>query len=83
MKIQETSFRNLAKLHFGNQSEVVEIANILNFVCIKSLQEMRSTYTQVPLELSAKEQLLKDIISSTAIYLAETNNWYERYQMED
>lgn len=79
MKIQETPFMNLAKLHFGNQSEVVETANILNLVCIKSLQEMRSTYTQVPLELSAKEQLLKDIISSTAVYLAETNNWYGNF----
>lgn len=74
---------NLARLHLTDQREAVRLAKYINILSVRGLSELRNSHTEVPSELVAHEQFLKDIISATAVYLAQTNNWYGSFTKEE
>jgi hypothetical protein len=83
MKEENRLLINLARYYLSNKSEMIRTAQYINVLSIKGLTELRRLHTEVPSDLIAHEQFLKDIISATAVYLAETNNWYEKNSKEE
>jgi hypothetical protein len=82
MKEENRLLTNLARYYLSNKSEMIKTAKYMNLLSIKGLTELRRLHVEVPSDLVAHEQFLKDVISASAVYLAETNNWYEKNSKE-
>jgi hypothetical protein len=83
MREEDRLLQNLARFYMSNQDEMVHTAKYINILSLKGLSELRRMHTEMPSDLIAHEQLLKDLISATSVYLAQTNNWYEKYYREN
>lgn len=77
---EEKKIINLARVLLTNPDELVDTARYINSLSVMGLKELRRLYPEVPQDLLAQEQYLKDMISATAVYLAETGNWYNSKQ---
>lgn len=77
---EEKQMLNLARALLSNHDEMADTAKYIQSLSIMGLTELRRLYPEVPGELIAQEQLLKDMISATAVYLAQTGNWYNQKQ---
>lgn len=75
---EEKQILNLARVLLTNHDEMVDTAKYIHSLSIMGLKELRRLYPEVPGELVAQEQLLKEMISATAVYLSETGNWYNK-----
>jgi len=64
-------------LEHHHDEELIKLSKDLNDYAIKRLRELRKAYVTIPLELEASERLYKDIISSTSVFLSETNHWFK------
>jgi hypothetical protein len=83
MTTEERHITNLARLYLIDSKELVKTARYINVISIKGLSELRRLYKEIPSDMLPQEQYLKDMISATSVYLAETNNWYEKYRQEE
>lgn len=83
MKEEDKLLLNLARLYMSDEKEMVKTAKYINLLSIKGLSELKRLHTVIPNSLVAHEQFLKDLISATAVYLAETKNWYNNDKLEE
>lgn len=65
-----------------NDEELVILAKDLHKYASRSLSELRKAYPMIypNSDVYPHQQFLKEIISSTAIFLMETHNWYNPQQ---
>lgn len=82
MRKEDRLLLNLARFYIANQKEMVNTAKYINMLSIKGLSELRKMHIEMPSDLIAHEQFLKDLISASSVYLAETNNWYKKHENE-
>lgn len=83
MKDIDRQLINLARLHLVDQREAVRLAKYINALAVRGFMELRRAHVEIPAELVAHEQFLKDMISATAVYLAQTKNWYGNFTKEE
>lgn len=57
--------------------DITKLAKELYWYSVNGLKQLRELYPlRLPKDLTAHEQFYKDTIANSAIFLAETENWY-------
>ena len=69
----------------ANDEELVKLAKDLHKYSIKALTDLRQAHpiNDMPADVQPHQKFLKDIISTTAVFLTETLNWYNQDQQKD